>query len=309
MSLTQSASLPNRVAFETRYVPHPLDAALPIACSLWSLSDEPISVLDRHDVLELGLCIEGTGTYLVEDKMMPYKAGSLAIVNDTECHFSQSAPGTSSRWLTMFLRPESLVTGIDRHRSVLSTRELAGRSFQNVIHEATYPEIVGLARTLFHEAVGQRAGKEAAIKGLAWAVMANLQRLPGRSLEAASKLDALTSVAPALERIKTGFAEPVDLNGLATLCEMSLRTFTRHFQMAVDDAPMRFLNRFRIAQACELLANSRTSVLDVSLDVGFNSLAAFNRHFRAFTGKTPREWRREPMVRPPSPSEPSPVTV
>src|SRR5262245_37790919 len=103
--LAPRGTLPNRIALETRYIPHPLDAALPISCSTWHVADDPIRILDRHDVLELGICIEGSGDYVIEDKVMKYRPGSVAVVNDAECHFTRSAPGTTSRWATMFLRP------------------------------------------------------------------------------------------------------------------------------------------------------------------------------------------------------------
>ncbi len=291
---THRGRLPNRVTLQTRYIPHPLDAALPVEHMLGHVSDEPITVLDRHDVLELGLCLEGSGSYVVEDKIMSYRPGSLVIVNDVEWHYSQSAPGTTSRWANLFLRPEVLISGIDPDRGVLSTGELCGTAFENVLSPDEHPEMTGLVRALFQEVSNNRTGKEAAIKGLVWAVMANLHRLPGRSLDAPSKLVALTTIAPALDRIKTGYSDDIDLPELATVCHMSPRTFTRHFQAALDDTPMRFVNRYRIARACEQLAGSAVSVLNVSLNVGFNSLAAFNRHFRALTGRTPRDWRRQP---------------
>src|SRR5262245_60131802 len=104
--------LPNRAVFQTRFVPHALDAALPIQATTWSAPDQPIRALDRHDVLEIGLCLEGEGTYVVEDKVMPYEAGSLVVLSDAECHFSQSAPGTRSRWSCLFLQPDRLVGAV-----------------------------------------------------------------------------------------------------------------------------------------------------------------------------------------------------
>ncbi|MEM7667276.1 MAG: helix-turn-helix domain-containing protein [Pseudomonadota bacterium] len=56
-----------------------------------------------------------------------------------------------------------------------------------------------------------------------------------------------------------------------------------------------FLNRHRIAEAREKLADRNSvdlPVLTIAMDLGYNSLPTFNRAFRAETGTTPSEFRR-----------------
>ena len=57
-----------------------------------------------------------------------------------------------------------------------------------------------------------------------------------------------------------------------------------------------FLNRHRIAEAKERLASREDvdlPVLTIAMDLGYNSLPPFNRAFRAETGTTPSEYRRD----------------
>jgi AraC-like DNA-binding protein len=56
-----------------------------------------------------------------------------------------------------------------------------------------------------------------------------------------------------------------------------------------------FLNSYRIAEACSLLtdpARKEFTVLEIAYEMGFNSLAPFNKAFKEITGKTPTEWRQ-----------------
>ena len=56
-----------------------------------------------------------------------------------------------------------------------------------------------------------------------------------------------------------------------------------------------FLNRHRITEAKERLADRDTvdlPVLTIAMDLGYNSLPTFNRAFRAETGTTPSDYRR-----------------
>jgi AraC-like DNA-binding protein len=57
-----------------------------------------------------------------------------------------------------------------------------------------------------------------------------------------------------------------------------------------------FLNRYRIEAAMNVLADPTrpaVPILRLAMDLGYGSLATFNRAFRAQTGKTPTEFRRE----------------
>ncbi len=59
-----------------------------------------------------------------------------------------------------------------------------------------------------------------------------------------------------------------------------------------------YLNQFRIAAACEQLADGskrRLPILSIALDVGFASIGPFNRAFKAQLGLTPSEYRREKL--------------
>ncbi len=56
-----------------------------------------------------------------------------------------------------------------------------------------------------------------------------------------------------------------------------------------------FLNSYRLEEAKRLLADpaqARRQVLQIALDVGYGSIAPFNRAFKEATGKTPTEFRK-----------------
>ena len=59
-----------------------------------------------------------------------------------------------------------------------------------------------------------------------------------------------------------------------------------------------WINKFRVEAAKQLLAESDLPVLEIGLQVGFNSKATFNRAFKELTGETPTAWRqrsRQPL--------------
>ncbi len=60
-----------------------------------------------------------------------------------------------------------------------------------------------------------------------------------------------------------------------------------------------FLNARRVEAAKQRLASptdARTTVAVIAFDLGYGSLGPFNRAFRAATGATPTEWRRQALA-------------
>jgi AraC-like DNA-binding protein len=69
-----------------------------------------------------------------------------------------------------------------------------------------------------------------------------------------------------------------------------------------------FLNSYRIGEAKRRLSDpgeARTTVAAIAFDLGYGSLGPFNRAFRAATGATPTEWRRQALATSPELEEAS----
>ncbi|MCI6732887.1 MAG: AraC family transcriptional regulator, partial [Lachnospiraceae bacterium] len=57
-------------------------------------------------------------------------------------------------------------------------------------------------------------------------------------------------------------------------------------------SPVNYLIQLRIEQAKRMLKESNLTILEISMECGFNNTSYFIRQFRKYTGKTPREYRR-----------------
>lgn len=94
-----------------------------------------------------------------------------------------------------------------------------------------------------------------------------------------------------LNHIHNHFAEPISIAQLADIAALSPsglhRTFLRHVRLTVSQ----YLTRLRIGRACALLSSGSMPIGVIAGEVGYDSLANFNRQFRALKGTTPREYR------------------
>ena len=56
---------------------------------------------------------------------------------------------------------------------------------------------------------------------------------------------------------------------------------------------MNYVRSFRVAKACEMLAETELPISEVARLCGFGGTSQFNRGFRADTGTTPRDYRKK----------------
>lgn len=93
------------------------------------------------------------------------------------------------------------------------------------------------------------------------------------------------------EWLETHFAEPVSLDALAQKYGTSPTQLSRLFSGQSGVTLFEYLNRLRIAKACQLLKRGQMPILEISLAVGYRNLSFFNRYFRRVMGMPPREYR------------------
>jgi AraC-like DNA-binding protein len=78
---------------------------------------------------------------------------------------------------------------------------------------------------------------------------------------------------------------------MAALCHLSTSSFKRKFKETYDDSPKKYIARKKVEKAARLLRTQELRVSDIAYDVGFESLATFNRNFSGIYGKSPSEYR------------------
>ena len=87
------------------------------------------------------------------------------------------------------------------------------------------------------------------------------------------------------------YAQPIDVPALARIAMVSHAHFIRTFRATFGETPHRYLQRRRVERSLFLLRETRRSITDICLDVGFGSLGTFSRTFRDIMGESPSDYR------------------
>jgi AraC-like DNA-binding protein len=82
------------------------------------------------------------------------------------------------------------------------------------------------------------------------------------------------------------------VESLARTAGMSRSGFAARFKAVVGQSPLDYLTQWRMHCATRLLQNQNVALSEVSRQVGYDSVAAFNRVFRRETATTPGAFRK-----------------
>ena len=88
-------------------------------------------------------------------------------------------------------------------------------------------------------------------------------------------------------------AEEFSLERLAEQAGLSRFHFQRLFKSATGVSPSRYHINLRMNEARRLLRETKMSVVDVALEVGYANPSHFARLFRRETGLSPSDYRRQ----------------
>ena len=64
------------------------------------------------------------------------------------------------------------------------------------------------------------------------------------------------------------------------------------FSKCIGNSFSHHVNKMKIEKAKELLAKTKLSIMDITLECGFNSQSYFCRVFNGFEGMTPNQYRK-----------------
>jgi AraC-like DNA-binding protein len=116
-----------------------------------------------------------------------------------------------------------------------------------------------------------------------------LRSSAGSMLRALAKRDSHASgVARAIQRLRDGFRETLQVTTLASSCGMSVSLFHRQFKAMTMTTPLQYQKDLRLAEAQRLLRAAGVSVSSAAFEVGYESPSQFSREYLRRFGRSPR---------------------
>jgi AraC-like DNA-binding protein len=90
-----------------------------------------------------------------------------------------------------------------------------------------------------------------------------------------------------IRRIKTKLAEPIRVEELASMANMSPSSFHQHFKAVTAMSPVQYQKRLRLTEARQILLAGKTDAQSAAYRVGYQSVSQFSREYARMFGKPP----------------------
>jgi AraC-like DNA-binding protein len=115
-----------------------------------------------------------------------------------------------------------------------------------------------------------------------------------RDLQQAPKIvSPFVQLTPVLDHIRDHFASPLEVETLARIASMSVRSFQRHFKTAFQLAPTAYVRQFRIDKACQMLIETEATITTIAIETGFSDHSHLVREFNRTVKTTPGAYRKK----------------
>ena len=249
-----------------------------------------ITCLHFHSHVELGYCVSGCGTCVVEGEEQPFQAGDAQIIFPFQNHLSRSEGEKQSRWYWLNIDLMELLSAwgapdLPRMERLLNH----GMGLYGIIARKQYPLLAELiARVIM---VQDEKRRLACLCALIEELAGESQDLPKLELKPSS---GFARLIPALEAIHAGLkkGEVIRQEELARLCAMSSASLRREFGRVMGVSPRAYLKSCQMKKAQQLLLLTHMPITQIALTIGYEDVSGFNRQFSCAFGMPPREYRR-----------------
>ena len=243
----------------------------------------PILSIHHHDAMELGLCLSGSGVFLIDNAQYPFSAPCASLIYPGELHKARSYGDEESNWvfLTFHLRDENM-------EDVFRARRNNGGVFFD-------EHLIKLVEETVYECDRQLPQFELCAHRLLETIVLRYERTVAKhsSPEMMSKQQIMQNLKPVLQYITEHFHESITVSTLSNLLFVHDTTLRKWFKAAFEMSPMEYVHYTRITTACSLLRYTGTPISTIAEEVGYPTISSFNRHFEAACGCSPRQYRRK----------------
>ncbi|WP_439383159.1 AraC family transcriptional regulator N-terminal domain-containing protein [Amycolatopsis lexingtonensis] len=231
---------------------------------------------------------QGGKRLLLGDRVHEYRAGQYLLVSTdlpVTGHFVGATPRTPALGLGLTLRPAAIAPLLLEAPPGRSSRTLPESPIAT--GDAT-PELLDatlrLLRLLDHPADAPVLAPLIE-REILWRLLTGPHGGLVRQIGLADS--GLSHVSRAIRWIRDNYAEPMRIEELARLSDLSASAFHRHFRAVTAMSPLQFQKRIRLQEARSLLLADSGDVAGVGHLVGYDSPSQFNREYRRLFGAPP----------------------
>jgi len=255
-----------------------------------------------HEHIEILYVTKGNFSVFLDDRIHFFTVGDMVIINSMEVHTMQSYDEGENSYVVIRFRPELLYT---TSQTIFEAKYVLPFTMKTSKHQKIFTadeiaktDLPDLIFNILNENMSHEYGFELAIRTnigriFLW-ILRNWQK-KGLDLNLREGLDQITLERLQLifDYVNTNYEQPITIEDMAKLCNMSYSYFSRFFKKTMLRNFSDYVNLVRISKSEHLLSTTDASITDIAFSVGFTTTSYFIEQFKHFKDMTPKKYRTQ----------------
>ncbi|OOM78770.1 multiple antibiotic resistance protein MarA [Clostridium puniceum] len=232
-----------------------------------------------HSYVELIYVIEGLFTVSINENTKKLQEGDIAVSFSNDIHSFNT--DLSSKTMLIIFSPEIISGYLGKKINKTLENPFIEKSS---IDETT----ISLIHILFDEFL--KSNNEYIVKGLLYSILGKLDC----NFKFKDNIQSYNNtIQNLLKYIESHYSKNITLESISRDLGYSKFHISRLFTKKLGYQFNEYVNRLRINMAERLLIETDMSILNISIECGFESHRNFNRVFKEFTGLTPSSFKKQ----------------
>ena len=250
--------------------------------------------LHRHDAWELYCVLQGNGTRMAGDTLLPFVEGDVALIPPSMHHHWDYNPASADEEGCIPYLMVAFSHSFVEH-CIAVFPELRNR-LADVIFPAEALKFGAESSRTIRNALSAMNGMDelgrlcAMFRLLPVIFTAKDYTLVGKPVRIEREVRRMQQVSA---YVMTHYVHPISLDDMASEVGMNRSALCSWFKRCKGMTFSQFVTQYRLNTACELLKHSQKSVSEIGYLVGFSDVPHFVRVFTKEKGVSPGRYRKE----------------
>ncbi|MEO1518088.1 MAG: AraC family transcriptional regulator [Bacteroidota bacterium] len=247
-----------------------------------------------HPEFEIVYISNGSGKRHIGNHISYYEGGDLIFLGPKLPHLSFTDELKEAHTeVVLQMRPDFLGSGFWDIPEMMHIRQLferarQGLSFRNPIKDAIGQRLIEMHSMSHFDRLVELVR---ILQDMALSDEYEMLQASGFGLEVSPQEQQRINII--YQFVDANYQRAMRLEEIAAEVNMTVPAFCRYFKKLTQKTFTQFVNEYRVAHACKLLAEEHLGISEVCFESGFNNFSHFNKQFRLVTSKSPSAYRKE----------------
>ncbi len=252
-------------------------------------SDDFTMAMDEWEFHKLCAIIKGNGFLQTKNSVLPITANQLIYLPPHTAHRFQDRPSDPLTLMMVCFYDHTFV-GNPAALEVFSLfRQHFPASSPMALSNYTRLRVRNSFREMLIEQVQRREGSAAALWCQLVELFLFLIRINKEQRQLSAADPRAMAFAGSIYYLNNNFYQPIKVEELATLANLSYRRYTEQFKRSTGKTVTQYLAEVRVEYAKRIMLETE-DIVYAALESGFGDLAHFYRVFKKATGSTPKRF-------------------